>query len=203
MAVCFPALALAASAAEADAGAREIGASSYGFADSLPNPRDLERAPAPPVSPLRAANWPPGCLVNCGPAFGAYLVRRSDVLTSNTADLAAKTAPDPSGHPVGVGGTTMVERLEPDAAGSPMNWVVVSERTQDENGSHSWSLLSGAPDAPWLPSDLYRFEGSSFSADLAAAPSATPEPSTWMMTLIGLAVVTFAGYRNARDARFQ
>jgi hypothetical protein len=102
---------------------------------------------------------------------------------------------------MGVGGTMMVERLESDRAGSLTNWVVVSERTVDENGSHSWSLSSGDPsDAPWAPSDLYRFEGSSFSADLAAEASATPEASTWVMMLIGLVAVTFVGYRNARDA---
>jgi hypothetical protein len=46
------------------------------------------------------------------------------------------------------------------------------------------------------------FEGSSLSFDLAAEPSATPEASTWVMTLIGLAAVTLAGYRNSRNGRF-
>lgn len=103
----------------------------------------------------------------------------------------------------GLGGMVVVERLEPDASDSLLtNWVVVSERTIDENGSHSWSLLSGAPsNTPWLPNDLYRLEGSSFSMDLLAHAPATPEASTWMMMLIGFAGLGAAGYRNSRTRR--
>ena len=80
------------------------------------------------------------------------------------------------------------------------NWVVVSERTVDENGSHSWSLLSGPPsDEPWLPSDLYRFEGSSFSMDLPAEAPPTPEASTWVMMLIGFAGLGIAGHRSSKN----
>jgi hypothetical protein len=57
-------------------------------------------------------------------------------------------------------------------------------------------------DTPWLPNDLYRFEGSSFSFDLAGGAPPTPEATTWVMMLIGLAAVTFAGYRNTRNGRF-
>jgi hypothetical protein len=106
---------------------------------------------------------------------------------------------------MGVGGAMVVERLESDASGSLTNWVVVSERTLDEDGSHSWSRLSGVPsDALWQPSDLYRFEGSSFSTDLAVGGTAgpTPEPSTWMMLLMGFAGLCFAGYRNSGNWRF-
>ena len=101
---------------------------------------------------------------------------------------------------MGVGGMVVVERLEPDAPSSLLtNWVVVSERTVDENGSHSWSLLSGLPsDAPWLPNDLYRFEGSSFSMDLLADAPTTPEASTWVMMLIGFAGLGMAGYRRSK-----
>ena len=103
---------------------------------------------------------------------------------------------------MGVGGMVVVERLEPDASGWLTNWVVVSERTIDENGSHSWSLLSGAPsNTPWLPNDLYRFEGSSFSMDLLADAPATPEASTWMMMLFGFAGLGAAGYRNSKTRR--
>ena len=99
---------------------------------------------------------------------------------------------------MGVGGAIVVERLETDSAGLT-NWVVMSERTTDENGSHSWSLLSGAPsDTPWLPNDLYRFEGSSFSTDLLAETATTPEASTWVMMLIGFAGLGTAGYRNSK-----
>ena len=84
-----------------------------------------------------------------------------------------------------------------------MDWVVVSEQALDDNGAHSWSLLSRLPaDAPWLPGNLYQFESSSFSFDLAAEPSATPESSTWVMTFIGLAAVIFARYRSSRNGRF-
>jgi len=104
---------------------------------------------------------------------------------------------------MGLGGMVVVERLEPDTSDSLLtNWVVVSERTIDENGSHSWSLLSGAPsNTPWLPNDLYRFEGSSFSMDLLADAPATPEASTWMMMLFGFAGLGAAGYRNSKTRR--
>jgi hypothetical protein len=193
------ATALAASVTEAHAGTRVISASSYSFADSLLTNDGLEHPPA--RSPL-GAGWSPGCFVDCGPAFGTYVVRRSDLLTSNTADVSARKAADAAGRPMGVGGMVVIERLERDGSGSLMNWVVVSERALDDNGAYSWSLIGLPADAPWLPSDLYRFEGSSFSFDLAAEPSATPEASTWVMTLIGLAAVTFAGYRNPRSGRF-
>ena len=158
------ALALAATAAlaalvtEADARAREISASSYGFADSLLPDIGLEHLPtlSPPGSDGALK-----CSVNC---------------------------------------TVVVERLEPDASGSLTNWVVVSERTIDENGSHSWSLLSGAPsNTPWLPNDLYRFEGSWSSTDLLADTRPTPEASTWVMMLIGFAGLGMAGYRSPRN----
>jgi hypothetical protein len=189
--------ALFASATNADASARDVSESSYGFADSLWTQTDIERSDT--LSPSsRGINR---CSANCGPAFGTTVVRRSDLLTSNTADLTARTTADANGHPMGVGGAVVVERLERNASGSLTNWVVVSERTLDENGSHSWSQLSGVPsDALWQPSDLYRFEGSSFSTDFAAAGTAgaTPEPSIWMMLLMGFAGLSLAGYRNSR-----
>ena len=189
--------ALATSVTEAQASARQISASSYGFADSLLTNDALERPPT--LSPL-VAPWPPGCFVNCGPAFGAYVVQRSDLLTSNTADLSARKIADAAGHPMGVSGMVMIERLESDGSGSLTDWVVVSEHTLDDNGSHSWSLLSGIPsDAPWLPSDLYRFEGSSFSTDLAGEAPATPEASTWVLMLIGFAGLGAAGCRSSKN----
>lgn len=198
--VVAAAAAFAAFVTEANAGAREISASTYGFADSLLTDEGLERPPT--RSPL-VAGWSPGCFVNCGPAFGTSVVRRSDLLTSNTADVSAWKTADATGRPMGVGGMVVIERLESDGSGSLMNWVVVSERALDDNGAYSWSLASGLPvDAPWLPSNLYKFEGSSFSFDLAAEPSATPEASTRVMMLIGLAAVTFAGFRYSRSGRF-
>jgi hypothetical protein len=53
-------------------------------------------------------------------------------------------------------------------------------------------------DAPWLPNNLYRFEGSSFSADLLGETPATPEASTWVMMLIGFAGLGVAGYRSSK-----
>jgi hypothetical protein len=196
------AAALAASVTHADASARVISESSYGFADSLWTKTDIERSGTlPPFS----GGGTHQCSVNCGPAFGTTVVRRSDLQTSNNADLPVRKTADANGHAMGVGGAIVVERLESDALGSLTNWVVVSERSLDEDGSHSWSRLSGVPsDALWQPNDLYRFEGSSFSTDLAAggAAGATPEPSTWMMLLIGFAGLSFAGYRNSRNWRF-
>jgi hypothetical protein len=190
--------ALFASATNADASAREIIESSYGFADSLWTKTEIEHSGT--LSALNGGGIHQ-CSVNCGPAFGTTVVRRSDLLTSNNADLSVRTTADANGHAMGVGGAIVVERLESDASGSLTNWVVVSERTLDENGSHSWSRLSGVPsDALWQPSDLYRFEGSWFSTDLAVGGNAgaTPEPSTGMMLLMGFAGLTFAGYRNSR-----
>jgi hypothetical protein len=192
------ATALAASVTEAGANAREISESSYGFADSLWTRTEIERPGT--LSPFIGGGTH-SCSVNCGPAFGITVVRRSDLLTSNNADLSARKSPDANGHSMGVGGAIVVERLEPDAFGSLTNWVVVSERTLDEDGSHSWSELSGVPsDSLWRPSDLYRFEGSSLSTDLAVGGTAgpTPEPTTWMMLLIGFAGLTFASYRQRK-----
>jgi hypothetical protein len=198
-------LALAAAAAflasvtGADASTREISASSYGFADSLWTNNSLERPPA--LSPL-GGEGPHSCVVNCGPAFGTFVVRRSELLTSNTADISLRKTVDATGHQMGVGGMTMVERLETDASGLT-SWVVVSERIVDETSSHSWSLLSGVPlDAPWLLGDLYHFEGSSFSVDLLSDARPTPEASTWVMMLIGFAGLSFAGCRNAGNRKF-
>jgi hypothetical protein len=161
------------------------------------------------LSPL--ADWAPPCFVNCGPGFGTYVVRRIELLSSNTADVSVNKMADPTGHPVGVSGMIITERLEPDSFGADpsswADWQVVAERVLDSNGTHSWSLLSPdrSLDAHWLPIQLYRFEGSSFSMDFAArAPagaSATPESSTWAMILIGFAGFGVAGYRSSRNYR--
>ena len=191
-------MALAASATRAHAATREISTSSYRFADSLLPNKGLE---PPQKLSLSGRDWALKCSINCGP--GASITSRSELLTSNTADVATRKTKDSAGHEMGVGGTVVVERLEPDASGSLLtNWVVVSERTVDENGSHSWSLLSGMPsDAPWLPKNLYRFEGSSFSTDLLGETPTTPEASTWVMMLIGFAGLCVAGYRSSKTAR--
>lgn len=184
----------------AEASAREISASRYGFSDSLLPNTGLERLQA--LSPFSGVETH-GCSVHCGPAFGTFIVRRSDLLTSNTADVSTTKTTDSAGHPMGLGGMAVVERLEADASGSLLtNWVVVSERTVDEDGSHSWSLLSGAPsNTPWLPNHLYRFESSSFSMDLLSETPPTPEASTWVMMLIGFASLGAAGYRNSKTRR--
>jgi len=188
---------MALSVTDANAGAREVNASSYGFADSLLSNKGFE---PPQKLSLSGRDWALQCSVNCGPVFGTSVMSRSELLTSNNADVATRKTMDSAGHALGVGGTIVVERLEPDASGSLMNWVVVSERTVDENGSHSWSLLSGAPsDTPWLPNNLYWFEGSSFSTDLLAETAPTPEASTWVMMLVGFAGLGMAGYRSRRN----
>jgi hypothetical protein len=129
--------AIVGSVTDANAGAREVNASSYGFADSLLPNKGLE---PPQKLSLSGRDWALQCTVNCGPAFGTSVMSRSELLTSNNADVATRKTTDSAGHTMGVGGTVMVERLEPDASGSLLtNWVVVSERTVDENGSHSWS----------------------------------------------------------------
>jgi hypothetical protein len=137
------------------------------------------------------------------PGFGVYVVRRSELLSSNNADVSAKKVGDTTGHAMGVSGMIVIERLEPDGFGA--DWVVVGERTLDGDGTHSWSLLSSdiSLDAPWLPTNLYRFEGSSFSMVFAAgaAAGATPQPSTWAMILIGFAGLGLAGYRSSRNNR--
>jgi hypothetical protein len=198
MALAFAAtMALGASATHAHATTREISTSSYRLADSLLPNTGLERMQ--PLSPFGGVEAH-GCSVHCGPALGTNVVRRSEMLTSNTADVATRKTTDSAGHALGVGGTVVVERLEPDASGSLINWVVVSEHTVDENGSHSWSLLSGEPsNMPWLPNDLYRFEASSFSTDLLAETTTTPEASTWVMVLTGFAGLGMAGYRNSKN----
>ncbi len=190
--------ALAASETDANAAAREIIAFSYGFANSLLPNRGLEHLA--PLSPF-SEEGTHECWLNCGPALGATIVRRSAMLTSNTGDVSPRKTIDGTGHPMGLGGMVMTERLEPDASGSLTNWVVTSERTVDENGSHSWSLLSSAPsDSPWLPNDLYRFEGSFLAVDRLADTPTTPEASTWAMMVIGLASLGAAHYRRTRNS---
>jgi hypothetical protein len=188
--------ALAVSATYANAGGHEISASSYGFTDSLGTKAEIEPYETPSAFEGEGAH---PCWVQCGPIFATTIVRRSDLLTSNTADLATRKTADANGHSMGVGGMIMVEHLESDASGSLTNWVVVSERTVDEDGSHSWSRLSGVPsDVLWRPSDLYRFEGFSVSTDLLRETPTTPEASTWVMMLIGFAGLGVAGYRSSR-----
>jgi hypothetical protein len=155
------------------------------------------------------ADWALRCFVNCGPAFGAYVVRRNELLTSNNADVSGKKVVDVTGHAMGVNGTIVIERLERGGFGAdsglPTDWVVVGERTLDGNETHSWSLASSgiSLDAPWFPSDLYQFEGSSVSIDLATGTTAgaAPEPSTWAMILIGFAGLGLAGSRSWRNSR--
>ena len=183
----------------ADANAREISALSDGFVDSPWTSSGLER--------LRTQSLLGGgfrCPANCGPAFGAFVVRRNELLTSNNLEFFGKKVVDANGHATGVGGMVVIERLEPNSFGA--DWLVEGERTLDSNGAHSWSMSSPgvSPDAPWLPSNLYRFEASSFSMDLAAGAPAggAPEASTWVMMLIGFAGLSVAGYRSSGDQRF-
>jgi hypothetical protein len=208
VAIAFAAAAaLLASVTNAGASATETNSAwSYGFADSLWTNNELERRRM--LSPA-VADWALRCFVNCGPAFGAYVVRRSELLTSNNADVSGKKIVDVTGHAIGVSGTIVIERLERDGfgadSGSPADWVVVGERTLDGNETHSWALSSSgiSLDAPWFPSDLYRFEGSSVSIDLATGTTAgaAPEPSTWAMILIGFAGLGLAGSRSSRSNR--
>ena len=193
------AVALAASVTNADANAREISALSDRFVDSPWTNSGLER--------LRTQSLLGGgfrCPANCGPAFGAFVVRRNELLTSNNLEFFGKKVVDATGHATGVGGMVVIERLEPSSFGA--DWLVEGERTLDSDGTHSWSLLSSgvSRDAPWLPSDLYRFEASSFSMDLAAGAPAggAPEASTWVMMLIGFGGLSVAGYRSSGDQRF-
>ena len=190
---------LAASVTNADASAREISASSYGFADSPWTNSGLERLRT--QSPL---GFGFRCPVNCGPAFAAYVVRRNELLTSFNVAPSGRKVVDATGHAMDVAGMVVFERLEPTSFGA--EWLVEGERMLDSNGAHSWSLLSSgiSLDMPWLPSDLYRFEASSFSKDLAAGAPAggTPEASTWVMMLIGFAGLSVAGYRSSKDQRF-
>ena len=211
MALVFAAAAaLVASATGANAGADAPGAKSawsYGFNDSLWTNDGLERPRT--LSPL--VGWAPQCFVNCGPLFGTYVVRRIELMSSNTADVSVNKAADPTGRAVGVSGMIITERLEPFSFGTdPSSWTdwgVVAERVLDSNGTHSWALLSPdiSLDAHWLPIELYRFEDSSSSMDFVArtpaGASATPEPSTWAMMLIGFAGLGWAGYRNSSSYR--
>ena len=138
--------------------------------------------------------------------FGTYVVRRTELLSSNAADVSVNKVVDSTGHAMALTGMIVTERLEADgfgALGSLTDWVVVGERALNGDGSHSWSLLSPdiSPDAHWLPIELYRFEDASFSMSFAAAApaTATPEASTWAMALIGFAALGLAGYRSSKN----
>jgi hypothetical protein len=153
-------------------------------------------------APVLCRRWALQCFANCGPAFGRYVLRRSELLSSNTADISVNKAADATGHVMALNGMIVIERLEADGLGA--DWVVVSERTLDSNGTHSWSLLSDVSrDAPWFPTNLYQFDGSSvsvnFVAGQAAGPDATPEASTWAMMLIGFLGLSVAACRSSRN----
>jgi hypothetical protein len=211
MATAFAAVAaLAASATSANVVADAPGTKnvwSYDFNDSLWMNSGLDR----PNTLLSIAGWAPRCFVNCGPAFGTYVVPRAELLSSNAADVSVNKTADPTGHRVAVSGMIISERLEPDSLGADPNssadWQVVAERVLDSGGTHSWSLLSVdiSLDAHWLPLELYRFDGSSLSMDFVAqgstSASAAPESSTWAMMLIGFAGLGVAGYRSSRNYR--
>jgi PEP-CTERM motif len=201
------ALLAAAACAGASAAMPEIDRSwSSGFQDSPWTSDGLGRPKTPP-SPL--ADWTAQCFVDCAPAFGARLVRWTELLSSNTADVSVNKAADPAGHPVGISGMIVTERLEPDGFGADpgalTGWTVVAERMLDGDETHSWSLspTDGSLDSHGLPLELYRFESSSFSIDFASSAAAganpAPEPSTWAMMLIGFAGL--AGYRCLRTYR--
>ncbi len=195
-AIALAIAALVASATGAGAGAPRTGdAWSSGFDDWLWTGNGLVR---PERAPL--AGWAEQCLVGCGPGFGAYAVRRTELLSSNASDVSVNVVADSTGHRMAVSGMTVIERLAPD--GLQTDWVVTGERTLDSDGAHSWSLLSPnvSPDARWLPIQLYRVEDVSAPMTFAAAASAsaTPEASTWAMTLIGFVGLSVAGYRSSR-----
>ncbi|HLY00383.1 MAG TPA: hypothetical protein VKR62_16905, partial [Roseiarcus sp.] len=85
------AAALVASATGADAGARQIiGAWSSGFDDWSWTDAGPTRQKA--LSPL--AGWAGRCLVDCGPAFGADVVRRTELMSSNAADVSVNRVAD-------------------------------------------------------------------------------------------------------------
>ena len=201
------AVALVASAAGADASAAalQISAWSSGFDDWSWTANGLEGPRAPSSA---GADWSLGCFVNCGAAFGTYVVRRTELLSSNAADVSVNKVVDSTGHAMALTGLIVTERLEADGFGAPgslTDWVVVGERALNGDGSHSWSLLSPdiSPDAHWLPIELYRFDDASFSTSFAARAPATaaPETSTWAMALIGFAALGLAGYRSSKNTR--
>ena len=130
------AVALAASVTNAKATAREISASSYGFADSPWTNNALERPRT--QSPVGGGFR---CPVNCGPAFGTYVVRRNELLTSNNVERSGKKVVDATGHAMDVGGLVVIERLEPTSFGA--DWFVEGERTLDSNGTHSCPAFRG------------------------------------------------------------
>src|SRR5690349_7381474 len=93
------AAALLASATGARAGAPRSGdAWSSGFDDWTGN--GLARRATPP--PL--AGWAEQCLAGCGPGSGTYVVRRTELLSSNTADISENAVADSTGHRMGVSG---------------------------------------------------------------------------------------------------
>ena len=79
--------AIAGSVTDANAGAREVNASSYGFADSLLSNKGFE---PPQKLSLSGRDWALQCSVNCGPVFGTSVMSRSELLTSNNADVATR-----------------------------------------------------------------------------------------------------------------
>jgi hypothetical protein len=169
------ATALAASVTEAGANAREISESPYGFADSLWTGTAIERPGT--LSPFIGGGTHP-CSVNCGPAFGITVVRRSDLLTSNNADLSARKSPDANGHSMGVGGAIVVERPP--------------ERVRRNAGQFGPRMRAILVQSALRDDDPIRQRA------VGGTAGPTPEPRTWMLLLIGFAGLTFASYRQRK-----
>jgi hypothetical protein len=107
IALGFAAAAALVSAPSADAAETTIAWSS-GFSDSL------WTANGPVHSgnlSLRVPESPPQCSVGCGPPFGAFVVRRTELLSSNTADVAVNKVVDSTGHAMGVSGMVVDRAL--------------------------------------------------------------------------------------------
>src|SRR6516225_4765661 len=89
------ALVASATGADASAAAPQISAWSSGFDDWSWTANGIEGPRAPSSA---GADWSPGCFVNCGAAFGTYVVRRTELLSSNAADVSVNKVVDSTGH---------------------------------------------------------------------------------------------------------
>jgi len=118
--------------------------------------------------------------------------RIDERLATISTDAAANTRLDITGHAVSVSGLTVV--ICPEASsefGLTTSWAVDGEQTLDNVGEHSWTVLPAdtSPNARWLPIASYRFENS--SASTAQPASAIPEPSSWTLIGVGLALLSW------------
>ena len=124
-------------------------------------------------------------------------IRRVELFTTTAADASPNRKVDINGHPLGVSGVVIIERVERSGFsqdfGLTTTWDVGGEQVFDAAGMHAWEALNpdASPNAKWAPISSYSFEATGPQA-------AVPEASTWALLGIGFAALAAAAMVERR-----